>query len=63
MFVQDGDQIRWNEAEAQKIVKDIELGDTVTNLIVEALKKLDKDGKLRDEHFSLYEKFVEGSKE
>jgi hypothetical protein len=60
-FVQDGDQIRWNETEARQIVKDIELGDTVTNIVIEALKKLDKDGKLRDDHFSLYEKFVESS--
>jgi len=59
-FVQDGDQIRWNEMEARQINKDIELGDTVTNIVIEALKKLDKDGKLRDEHYTLYEKFVEG---
>lgn len=60
-FVQDGDQVRWNED--MKIVKEVEFGDTVENLVIDALKKLNADGKLRDEHFTLYEKFVEKPEE
>ena len=56
-FVQDGDQVRWNEDE--RIVKEVEFGDTVHNLIIEELKKLNESGKLKDEHFTLYEKFVD----
>lgn len=60
-FVQDGDQVRWNESE--RIVKEVELGDMMTLEVVKALKKLDEDGKLRDEHLTLYEKFIEQRKE
>lgn len=56
-FVQDGDQIRWNEK--AKVVKNFEIGEKMLELIADSLKKLDKEEKLRDEHFSLYEKFVE----
>ena len=43
--------------------KEIEIGREAKKVIVEALEKLDKDAKLTQEHFSLYEKFVEESKE
>ena len=56
-FHQDGDQVRWNEG--VDVVKNIELGETMTIEIVNALKKLETEKKLRDEHFTLYEKFVE----
>lgn len=56
-FKQDGDQVRWNEDVG--IMKEVEFGDTVENLVVEELKKLNEGGKLKDEHFTLYEKFVE----
>lgn len=56
-FVQDGDQVRWN-IEAN-IVKSFEIGEKMTDMVSAELKKLDKEEKLREEHFSLYEKFVE----
>jgi len=56
-FIQDGDQVRWNEK--ADIVKRINIGDRMNVLIYETLKKLDNEKKLREEHFSLYEKFVE----
>jgi len=56
-FIQDGDQVRWNES--AKLVKSFEIGEKMMDLISETLTKLDKEEKLRDEHFSLYEKFVE----
>ena len=56
-FIQDGEQVRWNEN--AKLVKGFKIGEKMMDLISDTLKKLDKDEKLRDEHFSLYEKFVE----
>lgn len=41
------------------IEKDIIIGEKTTDIIVETLKKLDKEKKLKDEHFGLFEKFVE----
>jgi len=60
MFIQDGEQIRWDEEESKKIVKDIEIGEMMTIEVNKALKKLNEEGKLRDEHITLYEKFIEG---
>ncbi len=60
---QDGEQVIWDQQAAIEIDKnaaEVELGDTVTQLIVDALKKLDEEKKLKDEHFSLFEKFVGG---
>jgi len=59
-FFQDGDQIRWNEG--VDIVKDIEIGETMSIEVAASLKKLEEEKKLRDEHFTLYEKFVESAK-
>jgi len=52
-----GDQTRtlWNPVE---IVKDIKLGEVMTEKIKEALKKKNEDKTLTDEDVSLYEKFV-----
>lgn len=38
---------------------DVSIGEKATDIIVAALKKLDKEQKLTDQHYSLYEKFVE----
>ena len=43
--------------------KEVEIGREAKKIIVDALEKLDKDSKLTQEHFSLYEKFVEEKKE
>ena len=59
-FVQDGDQVRWNENTDVKD-KEIEFGEVVTLMIVAELKKLEGEKKLKDEHFTLYEKFVENA--
>ena len=56
-FIQKGDQVKWNEKVS--IVKDFDIGETMMKLIAETLTKMDKEEKLRDEHFSLYEKFVD----
>ena len=48
-------QTLWNPVE---IVKDIKLGEMMTEEIKKALKKKDEDKTLKDEDVSLYEKFV-----
>jgi hypothetical protein len=50
--------VQWNsEADTPK---EIAIGEKATDIVVEALKELDKQKKLTDQHFGLYEKFVEG---
>jgi len=56
-FIQEGNQVKWNEK--ARVVKGFKIGEKMLELISDTLTKLDKEEKLRDEHFSLYEKFVE----
>lgn len=55
-FQQDEGNIKW-QSEADKL-KDIQIGEKAMDIIVDVLKKLDKDKKLGDQHISVYEKFV-----
>lgn len=52
-----GGNIQWKPDVVAE--REIVIGEVVTLMIVEALKKLDEDKQLTNEHFSLYEKFVE----
>ena len=54
--VQKDDQLTWNEKGREE--KEIKIGEKATDILVEALKKLDEEKKLTNQHFSLYEKFV-----
>ena len=54
-FKQDDKRLAWQD-EGQPA--DIEIGSKAQALIVETLEKLDKDGKLTEQHMSLYEKFI-----
>ena len=56
-FVQDGEVVRWDESVVQ--TKDIEIGEKMTDLIVDVLKELDKKKGLKEEHLTLYEKFID----
>lgn len=40
---------------------DIKVGERAEEIIVASLKKLNDDKKLTNEHYSLYEKFIEGN--
>ena len=53
----DDGRITWNIDVVND--KEINVGEIAKELIKKALKKLDKDEKLTEQHFSLYEKFVE----
>ena len=46
----------WNEKGADE--RDIKIGEKATDILIEALRKLDEDKKLTNQHFSLYEKFA-----
>ena len=54
---EDG-RIFWDAAAEEPEGKEIEIGEKATDLIVDSLKKLDKEGKLTEQHFSAFEKFV-----
>jgi len=56
-FVQGEGTVTWDDNAEQ--TKEIEIGEKATDIIVDALKKLDEQKQLKLEHCSLYEKFVE----
>jgi hypothetical protein len=56
-FHQDGQIMKWQQS--ADIPKCIAIGEKANEIIVEALKKLDKENKLQAEHLSIYERFVE----
>jgi len=51
-----GEQVKWNEKGNEE--REIEIGEKATDIVIEGLKKLDKEKKLTERHFTLYEKFV-----
>ena len=57
-FKQEGDFVIWNKE--KDTPKEVKIGEKANDIIKEALKKLNEEKKLRDEHIGLYEKFVEG---
>jgi len=54
---QEDDQIKWDDGEK---TTEMEFGEFGTEMIKNALEKLDKENKLEDKHFAIYEQFVEG---
>ena len=56
-FKQEGGQVQWQQA--GDVPKDVPIGEKASDIIVEVLKKLDKEKKLQDTHYDLYELFVE----
>ena len=64
-FEQDGDQLKWKfKIEEGKLVdlipeKEVAIGEVVTKLISKELNSLNSKAKLTEQHFSLYEKFID----
>lgn len=56
-FSQNEGKVTWRTE--GDVEKDITIGEKATDIIADVLKKLDKDKKLKNEHYSLYERFVE----
>ena len=48
---------KWNEKGIEE--RELEIGEKATDMIVGALKKLDTEKKLTNQHYSIYEKFIE----
>lgn len=59
-FKQDNGSIQWNPN--SDIPKEIPIGEKASDMIADVLKKLDKDKHLQEQHFALYEMFVENVK-
>ena len=56
-FVQEEGNVKW-QSEAD-IPTEIAIGEKAMGIIKDVLKKLDKDKKLSEQHYNIYEKFVE----
>jgi len=55
--------ITWDTEAGKTIIKEFKFGNTIHALIVSSLKELDEQKSLKEEHFTLYEKFVVSHKE
>ena len=54
-----GDQVQWNAETANSMGEvDIKLAESTLKIIKQALKSLNDNSQLTDQHFTLYEKFV-----
>ncbi len=51
-------RIQWDQEKALGLIKDIPMGEWITEVIRGELRDLDKDYQLRVEVMSLYEKFI-----
>ena len=56
-FKQENGNVQWKQT--GDIPKDITIGEKASDIIADVLKKLDKEKKLTDQHFALFERFVE----
>ena len=59
-ITQIGDRITWDDKKDKP--KEIEIPETITSMVVLALEKIEKEGKLNDNNISLYEKFIMSKK-
>ncbi len=50
--------LAWDDQQGQEVVRDIPISEFVTSMIRNILAQMEMDGKLTDDTFSLYEKFV-----
>ncbi len=58
-FVQKDGSITWDDKTIQE--KEVEIGEKAQEIISNSLKELNREKKLKDEHFDIYAKFVEVS--
>ena len=57
---QEGERITWNAAAEEPGGSEIAIGEKATDIVVEALRKLDREGKLTEQLLSVWEKFIPG---
>ena len=63
VYMKPSGQVTWNDKKAANVIKDVKLGGAMTKMCSDALQRLCDEEKLGEEHFTLYEKFVEGTEE
>ena len=56
-FNQDGEHLTWRQ-DANVPDKDVKFGEIATQMVVKKLEEMDKKEELKNEHFSVYEKFM-----
>lgn len=56
-IVQKGDRVSWNTKGNEET--EVEIGDRAMEISKTALLELNKNKKLKEEHYSIYEKFVQ----
>ena len=57
-LVQDTSGVKWDPVKGNQLIKDVPMGEWVTNIIREILRKKSEQHKLLEREMSLYEKFV-----
>lgn len=58
-FVQEAEQVQWNDVGARDIGEvEISIGEIMTETIKDKLKEMDEKKELKNDYFSLYEKFI-----
>lgn len=57
ILLPDG-KIRYTWDDKKEKPKKVEIGEKATDIIVESLKRIDKEGRISNQNASLYEKFV-----
>jgi len=58
---EDGN-VRWNPKLAEEYIKDIKIDEILVGFVASKLRELDSRQQLTWQHYTLYEKFVEGDK-
>ncbi len=59
-FVQNGANLSWNPIASQEVGGvEIDFSETMVSIIKDMLTKLNDDRQLTENHFSLYEKFIQ----
>jgi len=56
-FEQKGELLNWNE-KANVPEKDVKIGEIVTQILTKKLKEMNDKEELKEQHFSVYEKFM-----
>ena len=57
IYMKPAGSVSWNEDKSSKVNKEVHIGGKMLALCETTLKKLSDDGKLTEQHISLYEKF------
>ena len=63
MYMRPAGEVTWDDDKAKKVVKDVFMGNKMLSLCESTLKKLSDEGKLTEQHMSLYSKMVEGAED